>query len=237
MLRNFFTIVVALTIDAFQILLPMGIIAIFTTAGGTLAGAAAGGVIAGSVGAAVLGFVGSFLNVAAAPAGFVLGTGLAAIIDFCISAVFGTGFIILLVMTGLLPLKQILSLRRTPLVVGKLVPFFGMLPFYTALTVLCIVEQSGNAQKMAGEAVSLAMMGGRGIRSGEKALQESAGGTPGNSFPVSTQQFDYKEEGGAKNPRRSASLPLMNDIRPADKPFPTTRGMLEDGERQRNPAL
>ena len=126
LLRYIGVLILAATIDAFELL--------FTIA-------------ATAVGLSVTGIFGWIPVVGQAAAstvdmsGLILGT----TADFSISAVFGTGLIVLLVMNGLLPAQEILTAKRLPFILAKLIPILGALPFYTALTVMCILKKSAPA--------------------------------------------------------------------------------------------
>ncbi len=126
LIRYIGVLVLAATIDAFELLF-------------TIAATAIGLSVTGMFGWVPI--VGQAAASTADMSGLILGT----TADFSISAVFGTGLIVLLVMNGLLPAQDILTAKRLPFILAKLIPIFGALPFYTALTVMCILKKSAPA--------------------------------------------------------------------------------------------
>ncbi|MDE2213100.1 MAG: hypothetical protein KGJ34_01015 [Patescibacteria group bacterium] len=215
-------VLVALSIDAFQALVALGLAAAFAVFSGTIGGAAAGCVVGSTVGlckvlGAVGGVAGSFFNPVAAPYGMQVGAVIGAVLDFCISAVFGTGFIALLVFTRLLKLGDLLSLRFTPPILVKLLPFIDILPFYTFLAVSCILKKNQEEGGIAGKALALAASGGMNITAiGDTVRQISPeiAGSMGNTGRGSTPT----PAGEPAKQKSSASPPLVDGIRAGSSP-------------------
>lgn len=184
-MRNIGVIMTALTLDAFQAFLLLAITAI--SAGGT----------------AVIGLV-PVAGTAAAGAADLIGAGGAAGIDAVISATLGSGFIALLFFNGLMSLQDFISLRKTPFMLGKFVPFINALPLYTALAVRCILEQRA---KERGEQASERTAGIRASAQDEESAEEA---------PLQEQPQQGASVPQATNDNRAASrarVPIT-DIRP-----------------------
>jgi hypothetical protein len=157
-LRYMMALVVAVSIDAFQFLIGVALAAIFNVPGvaGAILGCAisetyvvtgscwVGGAFGGVIqGVATFVSGGAVQGVIAA-----IGGGLAAVVDFSIAATFGTGLIFLLCFVGMMKFSDVLSIQRTPFIVGELIPGANIFPVYTAMVCLCIVQSE--AKEMGG---------------------------------------------------------------------------------------
>jgi len=141
-MKYFSVILVALLIDAFQALAALALAGIgFASSAAVVwipvvGQAAAGGI---SLGGVLLGII----------------------VDFCISAVFGSGLIFLLIASGIVSLNQFFSIRRMPFVVGKFIPFIDALPLYTAMTAVSILKKI-EEEKLEGAAFAAVSLAGAG---------------------------------------------------------------------------
>lgn len=139
-------VVVALSIDAFQFLIGISLTV-------TLLG------ISASV--AWIPFVGAGLAAAATAAGEIFGTA----VDWSVSATFGTGFIFLLWQQGFVSYKNFFSRKRMSFIIVKLIPGIDMLPAYTTMTVLAILEKERELKQQAAS--------GKGVDGAEETLTEA----------------------------------------------------------------
>lgn len=150
-------IVLALLVDGIPAALSaaFAVIAAFpgTVAGG-VAGCLAGNFIGGEIGCAILGFVGGLfgtaldgLAVVTEPVGIILGF----VVTFCFSATLGVGLFTLLVLNGLYYPKFML-----PSAIAELIPGFNLLPGWTAMVILCLIQKSKEEGGLVGSVASVA---------------------------------------------------------------------------------
>jgi hypothetical protein len=151
-LKYAMAILIAFSIDALQFLLGIAIVGAFTVPG--VAGAIMGCVISTSwvintatacwIGGAlggVLHLAGDFFSGGALQAFLMaMGGGVAAIVDFCFTAI-GLAIILpMLVVTNIVKPGQLFSYKRSPFMLLEIVPGADMFPFMTALVVVSIME-------------------------------------------------------------------------------------------------
>lgn len=150
-------IMLALFIDGVQgaVSASLAIIAAFPgTVGGAAAGCAAGSAFLGSwacgVGGLVFGLLGSVLDVAAPitePIGLVIGFA----VSICLSMTLGAGLIMLLILSGMYYPKFML-----PGGVAELIPGFDLIPSWTAMTILCVLQKNKEEGGLLGTAAGVA---------------------------------------------------------------------------------
>ncbi len=155
-------IIFALCIDGLQALIGLGI-SIIAAFPGTVGGAAAGcvgaqyivaGKISCAVGGFVLGIIGSFpiINGALATVTVPLGMAVAFTIDICLSLTLGSGLIMALIFCGMFHPKYIWSGS-----IVEFLPCFDILPGWTAMVVLSIMETSKQKGGALGAAAGVAL--------------------------------------------------------------------------------
>ncbi|HEX8993673.1 MAG TPA: hypothetical protein VF803_00280 [Candidatus Paceibacterota bacterium] len=71
-------------------------------------------------------------------------------IDTTMSAVFGSGLIAYMVLSGLMTTRDIISTRRLPFILAKFIPLVGALPFYTGMVVMSILKKKKDDSKKEG---------------------------------------------------------------------------------------
>ncbi len=195
-MKYFSVIVVALLIDAFQALIALALAGVGFAAGASVAWiplvgqATAAGV---SLGGVLLGIV----------------------IDFCISAVFGSGLIFLMILTGITTLNHLFSMRRMPFIAAKFIPFINALPLYTAMVVASIVKKI-EEEKLEGltvETSSFAMAGARPMAAMARAAGMLSPDIAQAALPGRPIQTPQEETAAGRN---SAAQPrqMPGDIRP-----------------------
>jgi|GEM_PF-6226408 len=192
-MKYIFVIVVAVLIDTFQMLIALSLAGIVFAAGAAVAWI-------------------PFLGVAAAGGLSLTGVVLGAIMDFCISVTFGSGLIFLLISDGLLSWREIMSVRRMPLIAVKYIPIVNFLPFYTALAAVCVLKKLAEekAGGLVGAAVAVATAGPSRVSRLAAALRErQAEQTPERNGSGGQEQEERKEA----RPGAQARQPLQ-DIRP-----------------------
>lgn len=148
-MRNFILVPFGLFIDGIQAALSAGILAISmfpgTFAGGAL-GCIAGQQIAGDVGCGIGGFIlgiaGSAANVigpVTAPIGVMIGFAL----SICVALTLGSGFITLLIFSGMFYPKYVL-----PGGIGELIPGVSLIPAWTAIAIFSAVQKNKDEKLM-----------------------------------------------------------------------------------------
>lgn len=151
-------IVLALLIDSLQALVSLALAAISTIPGtvlGGAAGCAAGNYFLGQLGCwlggSVLGFLGTWLNPALATATVPIGLLLGFVVNLCLSAVFGSFLIILM----LVFLRKV-YLKNLFFGIGELLPGLNNIPFWTAFVIVSLLKHSAEESKgaFAGAAMS-----------------------------------------------------------------------------------
>ena len=165
--RGTFLLLFAFLIDAAQIVAGWMFLAIgtglqlITPAGGAVGGAAAGaylcwdttpGVIAGIITSAKCAVAGAGIGAVASAFGVPIGEGLSFIVDICLSLTLGSGLIMALIMCGMFYPKYVWS--------GSIVeylPFFDMIPGWTMMVILSIMEKSKEKGGVLGTAAGVAL--------------------------------------------------------------------------------
>ncbi len=159
-MKSVILVLFALFIDGIQAALS-GAILVITAFPGTFFGAAAGCVVGKSllgefgcsVGGFILGVLGSIpfvngvLDVATVPIGLMLGF----VFSICISCTLGVGLVTLLMFNNMFYPKYLL-----PGGITEILPGFGMLPTWTAITILSSIEHSKTQGGFIGTAATAA---------------------------------------------------------------------------------
>lgn len=150
----------ALFIDGMQAALSAAL-AVVAALPGTIAGGAAGCIVGnyvlGNLGCAILGAVGGFLGslldaaaVITEPVGIIMGF----VVTICISATFGAALIGLLIFSGMFKLGNMKYVYGAS--IAELLPGLSILPSWTAMTVLCVLQKSKEEGGVLGAAASVA---------------------------------------------------------------------------------
>lgn len=108
---------------------------------GALPGAAAGCALVGGAGA----FGGSVTGAAAAPIILTSGIILGFVISICLSTTLGAALVTMLVLNGMYYPKFML-----PSGIAELIPGFDLIPTWTAMVILCLVQKSKEEAKASG---------------------------------------------------------------------------------------
>jgi hypothetical protein len=151
MLRYMPLIVIALLIDALQMIVDIAIFVVFTVAPGTIAGAAGGGALCGKACAVAGGAAGAvadlipfthgILTNVSEPIGIALGFGL----NICLSLTFGAGLILLLILFRMFYPMYVFGGS-----IFELLPGFDILPGWTAMVVSCIMRKKREEARLTG---------------------------------------------------------------------------------------
>ncbi|MGH7141283.1 MAG: hypothetical protein ACREGH_01450 [Minisyncoccia bacterium] len=235
-LRYALALIMAITIDAFQLLLGIVIAAVFATPG------AAGGIIGCVISTEWIGgscwlggVIGGVVHVAAdilsggALQGLFIafGAGLATVVDFCFSALGFALIIPMLIVTGIVvPSEFFLSWRRGPFLLAKIIPGIDMLPFFTGLVVMSILECEA---KKKGGVTNLALAGATGSVAGAAAYAKSIGSGINQSTRSTRQTFAQTTQALDQTfTRATGRVPLVQDIRPTSRQMAANRPSTND---------
>jgi hypothetical protein len=150
-------IMLALFIDGIQaaVSASLALIAAFPgTVGGAAAGCAVGNGFFGSWGCTIGGFIfgllGTSLDVLA-PVTEPIGLAIGFAVSICLSMTFGAGLIMLLLLNGMYYPKFLL-----PGGIAELIPGFDLIPSWTAMTILCVLQKSKEESGLLGGVASVA---------------------------------------------------------------------------------
>jgi hypothetical protein len=198
MIKYLILIVTALSIDAFQALLAL-----------VLSG------IAFVLGLSVvwIPFIGAPAAGAIDLGGLVIGIA----IDFVVSATFGSGLIALLMFMGVLTWNDLFSVRYMPFAVAKFIPFIDALPFYTAMTVMCILKkESAERAGVLGSTLRFATAGANPLNMAAGAASALSSGPAARmrQMALSEYQSRSQQDESAGRQRAEGIRPVLNDIRP-----------------------
>jgi hypothetical protein len=161
-IKSTLLIMFALIIDGLQALIGLGVsvIAAFPgTVGGAVGGCVAGQQVAGSLGCSIGGFVLGILgtvlpiNGLLTPATIPLGMAIGFTIDVCLSLTLGSGLIFVLFMFGMFYPKYVWSGS-----IAEFLPGFDILPGWTAMVVLSILEKSKEERGVLGTVAGVATL-------------------------------------------------------------------------------
>jgi hypothetical protein len=207
-------LIVALSIDAFDLLVAIAIFAVFFVAPGTVAGVAGGTYVCGTTCGAVGGVLGVVLDVVPFSHGILtsiaepVGQAMGQVIDFAIDAVFGTGLIIWLLFTGLLKKEDLLSMGTTPFIIAKFIPFADMGPWYTAWVIKLILRKEAEEHVRLGKTAVRILSAALIAQGSMQAVSQNLGRAHrGNRYePEAANAPEVAPEARARTP-------LMQDIR------------------------
>lgn len=215
--------IIAVSIDAFELLIGIAIWAAFTTPGaaGAIFGCALGAnylpINSAALGCGIGSFIGGAIHLlgdafsGGALQGFLIeiGGGLSAVIDFCISATFGTGLVVMMIFTGMISPGKFFSWRRTPFIIAKLLPGIDMIPGYTGMVVMTVLENE--ALRLAGAGKSSSPV--TAIRA-ESIAAPSLAGTNRRSGAATLQMEQGRQEAPASRTESArARTPFVDGVR------------------------